>query len=263
MSRTRKTLALAAAIAVGASGLALADGAGENTSTTKVKVTPNKLSKKKFSKVRLNSGVATRDTADPDGTIPLPPVEEVYIDYDDDIKISFRGIPECDVVDTSLSGTTTAQALTLCGTGSRMSVAGTASNPQKGGKASAMLPSPTGPHEFTDIIVTAFRSQRTNGIILHAFSPTLTSANTQVVQGKIINSPLGGDFGKRLSVPDAPDLAGDVGSLTLFEATLNKGVKARCHDGNKKFNVKANFVYDDDTEDNARASQSCTVKRRR
>ena len=96
--------------------------------------------------------------------------------------------------------------------------------------------------------MTAFVGATPNNIRLHAATPTLGPGATQVVEGTIGKSPVKG-FGTRLSVPDAPDLAGDVGALTAFQATLNKGVKATCKD--KKIKTQAEFIYDDGSKDTA------------
>ena len=128
------------------------------------------------------------------------------------------------------------------------------------GSAKARLPNfPAPDNEVTDITVTAFVGATPNNIRLHAATPTLGPGATQVVEGTIGKSPVSG-FGTRLSVPDAPDLAGDVGALTAFEATLNKGVKATCKD--KKIKTQAEFVYDDGSKDTPAASISCKQKKK-
>jgi hypothetical protein len=251
--KSQMILATALCMAVGVAGIAYADGASDNVSTVDGKVTPSKLPKQKYKTVKFLNGVTTLD-ADNNPVIPAEATEEVYIDYDDDIKISLGGIPECS---TSLAGTTTEQAEELCGPGAPGGNAKMSSS----GSAKARIPSfPAPNNEVTDFTVTVFHGVG-NQLLLHAYSPTLTSANTQVVDSSIINSPLGGDFGKRLSVPNAPDVAGDNGALVAFNATLSKGIKARCHDGNKKLNYKAQFVYDDDSSDTTSDKQSCTIRR--
>ena len=54
-----------------------------------------------------------------------------------------------------------------------------------------------------------------------------------------------GDFGSTLTVT-VPPLAGGAGSLTEFQTSVKAKdyVSARCHDGDKKLNVKAKFTYD-------------------
>jgi hypothetical protein len=238
------------ALAVGVSGLAYADGASDNVSTVIGKVGPRataKLPKKTFKATSLKSGVTTLDE-DNSPAIPAEAAEEVYLDYDDDIKIKLAGVPECT---QPLQGTTTEEANGLCGS-SRVSVAGSA-------KARIpMFPAPN--NEVSDLTVTAYHGTG-NHLLLHAYSPTLTSANTQVVDGQVIKSPKGGDFGQRLSVPNAPDVAGDAGALVYFAATIKHAgvVFARCHDRNRTLNFAGKWVYDDASEDTAKASQKCKV----
>lgn len=250
--RSRSVLAIGLALAVGVAGIAIADGASDNVSTVKAKVTPKKLPKKKFKKASLNSGVTTLDA---DGTpfIPDQATEEVYIDYDDDGKINLSSVPKCMA---NLEPLTTAEAVAAC-PASKISTAGS---------AAARIPLGPGT-EVSDFTVTAFRGPGTNEILLKAHSPTLGTAGgaAPVVHGTIGSSPLGGDYGQRLSVPDAPDVAGDLGALVAFEATIKKGsvVKARCKDRNRKFNARALFVYDDGSQDTATSTSKCKRKRKR
>jgi hypothetical protein len=251
--KSQMILATALCMAVGVAGIAYADGASDQVSTVKGRLAPTKLDKKKYKPVKLLNGVTTLD-ADNNPQTPAEPSKEVYIDYDDDIKISLGGIPECT---QPLDGTTTEQAEALCGPGAPGGNAKMSST----GKAHARISGyPAVNEEVQDLTVTVFHGEG-NELILHAYSPTLTSANTVALESFIVPSPLGGDFGKRLSVPVIPPLAGGTGALVLFEAKLNKGVKARCHDGNKKINTKGRFVYDDDSVDNATDKQSCTIRR--
>jgi hypothetical protein len=249
--RSRTVLAMGLALAVGVTGIAIADGAGDNVSTVKGKITPKKLPKKKYKPAALNNGVTTLD-ADNNPAIPAEATEQVFIDYDDDIKISLGSVTECT---QNLEPLDTAGARAAC-PNSIISIAGS---------AAARIPGfPTTNNEVADFTVTVFRGEG-NEVLLKAHSPTLGTAGgaAPVVHGNIINSPLGGDFGKRLSVPDAPDVASDLGALVRFEATLKKGgvIKARCKDRNKTHNFKARFVYDDDSVDNASAKSKCAVKR--
>ena len=248
MQKTRYVVALGLSVALGVSGMALADGASDNASTVKIGLSKTKLPKKKkdAKKVSLNSGVTTVD-ADNNPVVPDQAAEQVYIDYDKDIYLNLKGITPCTAV---LTGTTTADAKALCPN----------SVVSSSGSAKARLPNfPAPNNEVTDIVVTAFVGATPNDIRLHAATVTLGPGATQVVEGKIGKSPVKG-FGTRLSVPDAPDLAGDVGALTAFEATLNKGVTATCKD--KKIKTQAEFIYDDGTKDTASAQISCKTKKK-
>jgi hypothetical protein len=252
--KSRMILAAGLVLAVGVSGIAFGDAAGQ-VSTVDGKVTSAKQPKKQYRPAALYTGVTTLSEGN-DPVIPSAPSEQVFIDYDDDIKISLGSVPACT---QPLNGTTTAEALALCQSSK-------VSNPA--GKAKARIPGfPAPNNEVSDFVVTAFRGAG-NILYLHAFSATLTDANTQVVVGHIVNSPLGGDYGKRLSVPDVPDAAGDAGALVAFNAQLKKGgvIKARCHDRNKTWNFRAQFNYEsadglDTGTDTVKDTQKCRIKR--
>jgi hypothetical protein len=114
--------------------------------------------------------------------------------------------------------------------------------------------------------VTAFHGPGRKNITLHAYSPTLTGGvvgpgNPSVVVGKVVRSPAGRKFGKRLAVRDVPDVQSDLGGLFSFNARIKKGnyVQARCKA--KKFFWRATWVYDDGSRDVDNHRQKC--KRRR
>lgn len=244
--RSRAIVALGLSLAVGVAAVALADGASDNASDVTASVAPSKLDKKKFKPVRLTSGVTTESTTQ---FHPDQATEEVYIDYDDDFKINLASADPCS---TNLTPLTTAEAKAACPDSIVSST---------DGGATAKIPPAT---TIPDFSVTAFRGVGSKDIILKAYSPSagVAGGSAPAVAGKILTSPRGGDYGQRLSVPDAPDVAGDVGALTQFNAIIaKKYVKARCHDRNKKFNVKATFVYDDNSEDSASGTQTCKVRR--
>ena len=228
--RSRTILAMGLALAVGVAGFAIADGAADNVSTINGKVKPKKLPKKKFKKAALNSGVTTLD-ADNSPTVPAEAAEEVYIDYDDDIKIKLGSVPECT---TDLAPLDTAEADRRV---RELEDQHRPARPRRGSRTSRRRTTRSATSRSRCSTVWA------TSVLLKAYSPTLGTAGgaAPVVDGTIIKSPRGGDFGKRLSVPNAPDVAGDTGALVAFEATLKKGkvIKARCKDGNKKHNFQA------------------------
>jgi hypothetical protein len=244
--KTRYVAALGLTLALGVSGIAFADGATDNVSTVKIGLSKTKLpvKKKDAVKVELNSGVTTVD-ADNNPPIPEFAAEEVYIDYDKDLSVKLKGEP----CTAALTGTTTAAAIAACPD----------SIVTKTGSAKARIP--TGPGTFlelTDLVVTGFRGAAANDLRLHAGTQTLGPGATQVVEAKLVKSPVSG-FGRRLSVPNAPDVAGDAGALTAFEATLKKSqTRATCKD--KKIKTHAEFVYDDGTKDTADAKIKCKKK---
>jgi len=243
LKKTRFIVATGLAAALGTAGIAFADGASENTETVTGKVAPSKLDKKTAKPVDMTTTVATTTThAVPGQQNP----EKQLIEFGKNIKFDTTKAATCSA---NLAGTTTDQAKAMCPS---KSIIGT-------GSASADLGQ--GPQQVTDTQVTVFNGPAKNQIRLHAFTPELGSANTQVVEGSIIKAPSGGKYGQALNVADAPDLAGDQFMLTKFDATISKSSKvvtARCK--SSKFLWHNVVTYDDGSKDTADLTQACKVK---
>ncbi len=244
--KSRFVAATAATLALGMGALAFADGASENTAGVQGKITPTKLDKKKYKPVEMFAGVTTTTTS------PVPGqqnAEKVQLDFGKNIKFDLDAADTCDA---AINGTTTDQAKAACPPGS---VIGT-------GEAHANLGG--GPDQVNDVGVTVFNGPGPNHIRLHAYSPSLGAANVQVVDGDIIKSPQGGQFGQALNVPDAPDLGGDAFMLTLFNATITKASKtvlARCKA--KTFAFQNTTTYDDGTVGKSEVlTQPCKQKKK-
>jgi hypothetical protein len=242
--KSRLVVALGLVLALGVSAFAFADGAGENTESVQGKVSPSKLDKKKYKPVDFLTGVSTTTTHIVPGQ---QNPEQQLIEFGKNIKFDTTKAQFCTA---SLLGTTTDQAKAAC---PGKSVIGT-------GSATADLGG--GPQQISDVAVTVFNGPAKNQIRLHAYSPTLGAANTQVVDGAIIKAPSGGKYGQALNVANAPDLAGDAFMLTSFNADISKGskvVSAVCKA--KKFLWHNVVTYDDGTTDTADTSQACKVKK--
>ena len=244
MKKTRFIIATGLAAALGTAGIAFADGASENVESVTGKVSPSKLSKKTAKPVDMTTTVATTTThAVPGQQNP----EKQLIEFGKNIKFDTTKAATCSA---NLAGTTTDQAKQMCPS---KSIIGT-------GSASADLGG--GPQQVTDTQVTVFNGPAKNQIRLHAFTPELGPANTQVVEGSIIKAPSGGKYGQALNVADAPDLAGDAFMLTSFGAKITKKSKVVtgvCKAG--KFLWHNKVTYDDGSTDVADAEQKCTVKK--
>jgi hypothetical protein len=241
---SRAVTAIGLMLALAVAGLAFADGASENESGVLGKVSPSKLDAKKWKPVTLYTGTTETTTHAVPGQ---QNAEKVMISYGKNIKFDTSAQPTCSA---PLAGTTTEQAEAACPPDSNIGT-GT-SHANLGG----------GPDQITDTIVTAFNGPGPNHIRLHAYTPSLGAANTQVVDGDIIKSPLGGKYGYALNVPDAPDLGGDAFMLTLFDTTIpksTKGVLGRCKAS--KFYWRNDTTYDDGTTDSAELSQPCKQKK--
>ena len=242
--KSRMIVALGLVLALGLSALAFADGASENEVGVYGKVKPNKLDSRKYKPVKFFSGVTT------DTTHAVPGqqnAERVLLEWGKNIKFDSKAAPVCTA---SINGTTTEQAKSLCPPGSNLG----------SGVAHANLGG--GPDQVSDVTVTAFNGPGNKHVRLHAYTPSLGAANTQVVDGDIIKAPSGGKYGYALNVTDAPDLGGDAFMLTQFDATIDKSTKtvlARCKA--KKFLWKNTTTYDDGTKETSQVvSQPCKRK---
>ena len=244
MKKTRLIVATGLTVALGVAGIAFADGTSENEEGVLGKVKPSKLDKKKYKPVSFYTGVTTTTThAVPGQQNP----EAQLIEFGKNVKFDTTKAPTCSA---PLNGTTTEQAEAACPPKSNVG----------SGVATADLGQ--GPQQINDVVVTVFNGPSRNQIRLHAFSPSLGSANTQVVEGNIIKAPSGGKYGQALNVPDAPDLGGDAFMLTRFDSTISKASKvvtARCKAS--KFLFHNVVTYDDGTKDTADLTQKCTVKK--
>ena len=241
--KSHLVIATALALALGIAALAFADGTSENTETVIGKVNPKKLDKHKYKPVEFLAGVATTTThVVPGQQNP----EKQLIEFGKNVKFDTSKAPTCS---SELVGTTTEQAVAAC--------------PPKSviGKGTATADLGGGPQQINDVTVTVFNGPGRNHIHLHAYSPTLGAANTQVVNGSIIKAPSGGKYGQALSVTDAPDLGGDAFMLTSFNADISKAskvVSARCKA--KAFLWHNLVTYDDGTTDTADLSMPCKRK---
>jgi hypothetical protein len=242
--KARFAVVIGLVLALGVSGLAFAAGTDENTEGVLGSVKPTKLDKKKYKPVDFYTGVTTTTTH------PVPGQqnpEKQLIEFGTNVKFD---LTKADICNVPLNGTTTDQAKALCPAGSNVG----------SGVANADLGQ--GPQQVNDVTVTVFNGPGPNQIRLHAYSPFLTAANTQVVLGSIIKAPSGGKYGQALFVADAPDLAGDAFMLTKFDALITKAsktVSARCKA--KEFLWHNVVTYDDGTTDEADLSQKCKQKK--
>ncbi len=244
---SRLVVAIALVVSLGVTTLAIGDGASENSVGVEMKLTPTKRDKKKYKPATLFSGVTT------DTTHAVPGqqnAEKVTVLYSKNMKFDFGAADTCDA---PLNGTTTDQAKAACPPGSNIGA----------GIAHANLGE--GPDQVNDVTVTVFYGPGNAQVRLHAYTPTLGAANTQVVNANLQNSSGGlgkaTSFGPALIVNDAPDLGGDAFMLTEFNATINKktgAVLARCK---TKTDSSENItVYDDGTKDTATISSKCKQK---
>jgi hypothetical protein len=232
--------AIALCVALGLSALAFADGAGDNEAFVDGSVKPTKLDKKKYSPIELFTEVRTRGPVT--GAQANP--ESELIEYDKDGTWRTKEAPTCGAEIEFLS---TDAAKAACPPGSAIG----------SGEADILL---AGGVAYEGLTVTAFNGPAKNQIRLHTYDPRLAGA-TPTVFGRIIKVR-GGPYGLALEVADAPDVAGDTGMITRFNATISRsaGVAlARCKD--KEFLIRRTVTYDDGSKDVATDSQRCKQKK--
>jgi hypothetical protein len=248
ISKSRLTVTIGLVTALGVSAIAYADGVSENTPNVVGKVTPKKLDEKKKKPVNLFLEVSTYNSAN-QAAIPAQAPEKELLKISKNVAWKSNAAPFCG---SPLNGTTTVQAKALCPAGSAIG----------NGVANVLLPGPGGSViPVNDEVVTVFNGPSTNQVRLHAYSPTLGAANTQVISGSIIGAG-GGPFKKALSVPDAPDIAGDAGAITKFNATIGRKTKvARANCAKRKMKFERTVTYDDGTSEKATFSKRCKRKR--
>jgi hypothetical protein len=247
--RSTPSKLVALAVVVGFAGALSALGVSSAATTVSIEdsdgLAPSNLPKTKFAPSSLN--VVVSSTTDTPEEFPTA-VTHTQIDFDDDGKITTRGLAVCR---RNLDNTTTEDARRMC----RSSIVGQ-------GTAEAMIP----PGVPTEAVVTAFNGAPRGGnatIILHARTDV---GITQVLRGTISKLGRRGDFGHRLTVPVPPLPAGAV--LTRFETTVKKKwrhrgktynyITARCNDGNKVLNMRGTFrLAAEPTPQNSTDTQRC------
>ena len=251
---------LAAILAISVAGYAWAR-ADTSTSTAKLSVTPEKLSKKDFKKATIKVETLTTNNADP-GTPTMPAtqpaiVDKVTLGLDNDIKLNTKGVPTCNKKD--IAGTTTGGAKAICGkaqVGQGSAVACVA-----GG-----LGLPCG--GIVPVVVTAFNGKPQGSkptIILHSRVDSGALHQATIIVG-VLSKSGSGDVNQKLAftVPPLPATA-----LTDFKTTIGKGfkvkgkkvnyVEARCKDKNKQLNMTYAFHYSTagESEDTGSTSSKC------
>ena len=286
---------MAAAMVLGTSGTALADGASDNISRVQGGFSPNAQSATTFAPGTLFTQVQTIGNANQNGWALEAP-ERVYIDFDSNLKFDTRKAPKCSATSKTAiqqSGVSTQAAITACGrktvvgSGQALALIPTGAPPAPSTELPLTVTAFNGPTSSpgVDCVAPGAGVGGPDGcdflganptILLHAYNEDISYSS--VVNGEIQPSPLGAPYGKRLAVTDAPDVGGDAGSLAFFNSTVGKTtttrrvvrrngerrvitrkyhyVSARCS-GDKEWDFRAEWMYDDASVDTATYAQKC------
>lgn len=243
MRKTRFAVTIGATLALGVATLAYADGVSENDAQVEGSVKPTKLDKKKYKPIELFTGVRTSGTVT--GSQPNP--EQELVSWGKNVKIKTGAADTCSA---AIEFQSTDAARAACPEDSYVG----------SGKADIELP---GGNIYEGLVVSVFNGPGKNEVRLHTYDPRLAGA-TPTVFGRIVKSSAGSKYGQALDVADAPDVAGDTGKITAFNATLFKSSKvatARCK--SKKFLWHRKVTYDDTTSEEVTLEQKCKRKKKK
>jgi hypothetical protein len=258
-------LALAAAIAVGVVGVAVAAPNGNSSSLQGSGFNPIKLPKNTYKSgaliVHTHANYAQPGNAPQGGY-----TDRAQLYFDDDGRLNPTGVPRCDkakisgnitmkaamaACGTSKVGTGRAQALTVLPAGART----------VNGCVLVFNGKPNAAGQARDLIFTRFQVSVPSSI--NCANPAGNTAGnvTVLLEGTVKPNPasLGPDFsgGKMLDVPNIPRTL----PLSDFLVTTQRGnyISARCHDANKRLNIKGKFTYSDGQSDTVASQKACQV----
>ena len=255
-SRYALVAALACGTVLGTSSVASAVDSADNISSVEAGVSPNYQDSTTPGPATLFSQVQTFDADGGPFTIVDKAAERVTIDFDDDIRI-MDGVEDKFATcggqgGNDLNTMTSTQVAREC----RDAIIGS-------GQAVALVNLGSGPIPLELTVTTINGPETVPGgpctapgdgvggpegceydggnpqIILHAYNQALAFITT--VGGEIRDSDNASatlDYGKSLVVNDAPDTAGDAGSLILFNSTVGDMVSEATQDTDSSTNTK-------------------------
>lgn len=234
------------------------------------KLTPSKLSKKKFKPAQIAITIETQNNDQAGSLAPQfqnqpPAATRTIVDFPANMRFNTNSVPHCKVDSSQIGGesVTTEQAIALCGAKSIVSVAETPNGPnwvpQKTG-AVQRIGSAIGWNDYS-FVVTAFNGKQKNTIYLHARG-TLLPISTVLV-GKLKDKTSG-----RLSNGPSLDVTVPVlaaGGIKTFKTTVKNGkyVQARCKQKNMTFGARSTFdsgANTDHTPTEDTTTQKCKQK---
>ena len=238
-------LAVAVFGALALVGIAIASG----DSTATFEFTPDKVPKRTYSKGKLFVHTHTDYTG---GTRTL----RTQLYFDDDLKIRTTRIPRCNAANIS-GNTTMKQAMARCGD-AKVGSGRAEANAAVPGDVKGCVLAFNGQQSGGRPTLVLFTRLNLVGPISCANPAQNTNGNTTVLLQGLLKGA-SGDYGTQLDVNNIP------GPLPLsdFQVSVKRGryVSARCHDGNKTWNMKAKFTYvTPSATQTVNSSETCRVK---
>ena len=240
-------LALTAAGALAVAGIAMAAADGNNSSMTS-SFSPSKVPKKKFKPGKLKTDLITH-FANPANVGAGGFGVRTQIFIDDDFKINPGAVKVCN---QNLNGLNMAAAMAAC---SKAKVGSGTAHAQPNLPNCVLLFNGPKQDKHPTLIVFTRVGTSTCGDPAH----NMSGAGSFTLKGVIKKAS--GDYGTMLDVnpvyPSAPSPLDD------FNTTVKRGhyVSSRCHDRNRRLDIKAKFTYTDNQSDTVHTSQKCKVKR--
>lgn len=245
--------------------------AGADIQSIDAKLTPGKLSKKKFKPATIAITIETQNNDQagdlgPEFQNQPPAATRTIVDFPANMRFDQSAAPRCKVDSDALAETTTETATALCGqksivsVGEKPPVGQTFWQPKKTG-AVQRVGSALGWTDYS-FVVTAFNGKQKNTIYLHARGTLLPI--TAVLVGKLKSNVPG-----RLSNGPSLDVGVPVlaaGGIKTFKTTVKHGkyVQARCKQKNMTYGARSTFdsgPNTDHTPTEATTKQKCKQKK--
>lgn len=207
--------------------------------TITAKVTPSSLDKKEFKSAKIYIDIVTLPDDEVTPGFEQPPsAVRTQVDFPDNLKFDTKAAANCNVDSDALDGSTTKQAIKLCGKGSIVSKTNNTS-----AKVQVGSPTPGGGSAIIDVTVTAFNGNKPNTLYLHARADDVSITN--VLTGKLKKGPKGYKTTLDVTVPPLP-----AGAISDFRTTVKKGsyVQARCKQKTATYQARTTYSNHEPTE---------------
>jgi hypothetical protein len=214
--------------------------------------TPQKLPRHSYAPISFKGHIDIHST----DSGPIPPLEEVRLDFDKDGRLSTKGLPVCPPA--RIEGTTPKQARKLCGG----ALVGT-------GHAEAAVPVEGGAAVVITSPLSLFNGPRLNGrptVVGHART-NFPTPKTYVLQVPIEKEH--GPFSYRVTI-HVPDIAEGLASVTHADGIVGRRYKAggtkrsytsaRCSDG--VLETRGRLLFADGTVIEGSVYRACVVPHR-